>query len=170
MKIRLNTMLAIALCCATAMLAIAADTGVEGTWNTDGVAVAEAAKKAGKSLSGLPEATQIKLKADTKKNKVSGTVLSTIDGKEFEVVDGKLNGTTFTFGTVPAATIGFGNPQFNGGGFNNNNNNAPKPILWKGELKDADTLSLQRVDESGTPMKTADGAVMGPLVLHREKK
>ena len=170
---RAHFKMAIALCCAMVMVAVAADTGLEGTWNTDGVAVFEAAKKEKKSLSGLPEATQIKFKADTKKNKLTGTVKSLIDDKEYEVVDGKLDGNKFSFGTVPSSAIGFdtgGNG--NRGGFNNNNNNQsqPKPILWKGELKDADTISLQRVDESGNPIKTSDGAVMGALLLHRAKK
>jgi hypothetical protein len=167
MKMKINYVLALALCSALAMIAVGADTGLEGIWNTDGVAVAEAAKKAGKSLSGLPEATQIKFKVDTKKGKVSGNVFGIIDGKEYDVVEGKLTGNTFTFGTVPVVAVAFGNN--NRGGFNNPNN-APKAVLWKGELKDENTISIQRVDESGNPFKTADGAVMGALVLHRATK
>lgn len=176
MKMRFKCVLAAALCCVLGMVAIAADTGVEGTWNTEGVAAFQAAVKAKKSTNGLPDATQIKFKVDTKKGKVSGTVTAFNLDKEFEVVDGKIEGNTFTFGAIPATSIGFGNN--NGGNFNNNNNNRnqnqnqnqPKPILWKGELKDADTISLQRVDDSGNPMKTADGAVMGAVTFHRAKK
>jgi hypothetical protein len=169
MKMRFQCVLAVAVCCVLAMVAIAADTSLEGTWNTDGVVGYQAAVKAKKSTSGLPEATQIKLKADMKKGKISGTVSAMNIDKEFDIVDGKIDGATFTFGTVAATSIGFGNN--NAGNFNNNNNqNQPKPTLWKGEVKDADTISLQRVDESGNPMKTGDGAVMGPVTFHRLKK
>ena len=57
---------AIALYCLTAMLAIAAEPGLEGTWASDGVPAVEAAKKAGKSINGLAEGTKIKFKVDTK--------------------------------------------------------------------------------------------------------
>jgi hypothetical protein len=175
MKMKFQSALAAILCCVLAGVAFAAETGLEGTWNTDGVAGYQAAVKAKKSTSGLPEATQIKLKVDTKKGKVTGTVSALNIDKEFDVVDGKLEGTTFTFGAVPATALSFGGNNnggnFNGAGNNNNQNqNQAKPILWKGELKDADTISLQRVDETGNPMKTADGAVMGAVLFHRAKK
>jgi hypothetical protein len=174
MKMRFQSILAIAVCCVLAGIAIAADMGLEGTWNTDGVAGYQAAVKAKKSTSGLPEATSIKFKVDTKKGKVTGTVSALNIDKEFDVVDGKVEGNSFSFGAVPASAIGFSgnnNGGGNRGGFGNGQDqNQPKPILWKGEIKDADTISLQRVDESGNPMKTNDGAVMGAVLFHRAKK
>jgi hypothetical protein len=128
-----------------AMVAIAADEGVEGTWSTDGVAGFVAAKAAGKSTNGLPEAVTIKFKVDPKKNKVTGTIDQMNSGLKFDVVDGKLMDKTFTFNSVDSA------------------NNQAKPIAWKGELTDANTISMTRVQPEGQPPAK-------PLVLHRVTK
>jgi len=142
MKMRIGC--ALALCCLYAIFAIAAETGIEGTWVTDGVAVYEAAKAAGKSLSNLPEAETIKFKVDAKKNKVSGTITEMVTGKVYDVEDGKVKDKTFTFNSV------------------DNTAKQPTPIAWKGELKDENTVALQRLSASGQPSGN-------PLVLHRSK-
>ena len=141
MKIRIGC--AIALCC-LAISAIAADTGIEGTWVTDGVAVYEAAKAAGKSLSNLPEAETIKFKVD-KKDKLTGTITLMVTGEVWDIEEGKVKDKTFTFNSV--------------------NSFAAKPtsLAWKGELKDENTVVLTRMSASGQPTGT-------PLVIHRLKK
>jgi len=131
-----------ALCCLVAVVAFAADPGLEGTWSTDGVAGFVAAKEAGKSTSGLPEAVTIKFKVDTKKNKVTGSIDQMNSAKKFDIQDGKLTDKTFTFNSVESG------------------NNQAKPVPWKGELTDANTISLTRVQPEGQPAAK-------PLVLHR---
>ena len=135
---------ALALCCLYAIFAIAAETGIEGTWVTDGVAVYQAAKAAGKSLSNLPEAETIKFKVDTKKNKLTGTITEMVTAKVYDVEDGKVKDKTFTFNSV------------------DNTLRNPTPLAWKGELKDEATISLQKLSASGQPSGN-------PLVIHRAK-
>lgn len=147
----------VAVCCATAILALAQNTGLEGTWITEGVPAVEAAIKAKKSLNGLPEGTKIKFKADTKKGKVSGSITQLNTDKEFEIADGKLTDKTFTFNSVEIVALGFGNNR--GGG---NNAQQPVSIPWKGELTDANTVTLTRLSATGEPVST--------LVLRRAPK
>jgi hypothetical protein len=161
MKIRMGY--GIVLCCLTAIVALAQNAGLEGTWVTDGVPAVEAAIKAKKSVSGLAEGTRIKFKVDTKKNKVSGSIFQLNTDKEFDIVDGVLTDKTFTFKSVEV--VGFANNSGGGrgGGFGNNSNNAPLTIAWKGELTDANTVNLKRLSATGEP--TADP----PVVYHRGK-
>jgi len=142
MKVALTYL--IALCCLSVVV-VAADSGLEGTWASDGVAGFVEAKSAGKSVNGLPEAVTIKFKVDTKKNKVSGTIDQMNFGKKFDVTDGKLVDNAFTFNSVESG------------------NNQAKPIAWKGELTDANTVVLNRIQPEGQPLAK-------PLVLHRTKK
>jgi len=144
----------------SAILALSQGAGLEGTWITDGVPAVEAAKKAGKPTSGLAEGTRIKFKVDTKKGKISGTIVQLNTEKEFDIEDGKLTDKTFTFKSVEVQNLGFGNNNNRGGG---NPNAAPPPgISWKGELTDANTVTLTRLSATGEPT----GA---NLVLHRGK-
>ena len=112
-----------AILCLSAIVALAQKSGLEGTWVTDGVATVEAAIKAKKSLSGLPEGTKIKLKVDVKKGKVSGKINQLNTDKEFEVEDGKLTDNTFTFKSVEAVNnnSGFGGGFGGDGGFEGGN-------------------------------------------------
>jgi hypothetical protein len=155
----------IVLYCLTAIVALAQNAGLEGTWVTDGVPAVEAAIKAKKSTSGLAEGTRIKFKVDTKKNKVSGSIYQLNTDKEFDIVDGVLTDKTFTFKSVEV--VGFANNSGGGrnGGFgnSNSNSNAPLTIAWKGELTDASTVTLKRLSATGEP--TADP----PVVYHRGK-
>src|SRR5262245_7374773 len=116
MKIRINY--AIAVCCFAAVFALAQAAGLEGTWSTDGVAAVEAAKKAGKSVSGLAEGSTIKFKVDAKKNKISGTIIQLNTDKEYDIVDGVLMGNAFTFKSVE--NVAFSNNN-RGGPFGNGN-------------------------------------------------
>ncbi len=143
MKIRMGC--ALALCGLYAIFAIAAETGIEGTWVTDGVAFYEAAKAAGKSLNNLPEAETIKFKVDARKNKLSGSITEMVTGRVYDVENGKVMDKTFTFESV------------------DNSVRNPTSLSWKGELKDENTVSLQRLSASGQ----ASG---NPLVLHRSTK
>jgi hypothetical protein len=146
---------------------LAQNAGLEGTWVTDGVPAVEAAKKAGKSLNGLAEGTRIKFKVDAKKNKVSGTITQLNTDKEYDITDGKLMDKTFTFKSVEVVGVGIGNYNNRGGGGNQGNNNAPATdpvaISWKGELTDANTVTLTRLSATGE----ASGM---PLVLHKAGK
>jgi hypothetical protein len=144
MKIR--TYLAVMLAGLTATLALAADVGFEGTWVTDGVAVYQAAIDAKKSTSGLPEAAQMKVKVDTKKNTVSGSILLLIPDKEYQIKDGKLNDKTVTFNSVDSSAP------------------TPTPVAWKGELKDENTILLFRLDKDGKAGATPT------LTFHRPVK
>jgi hypothetical protein len=131
----------IALCCFTVIFAFAQKSELEGTWVTDGVAAVEAALKAKQPVNGLAEGTRIKLKVDTKKNKVSGTIIQLNTDKEFDIVDGVLTDKTFTFTSVEVVPFG-----------NNNrgrSNAAPAPISWKGQLTDANTVTLTRPSATG---------------------
>jgi hypothetical protein len=140
------------------LLMAAQNTGLEGVWATDGVAAVEAAKKAGKPLNGLAEATKIKFKVDTKKGKVSGTITQLNSDREYDIVDGKLMDKTFTFNSLEVVAFSnFGNNR--GGG----QQAQPAPIPWKGELTDANTVTLTRLTASGEPSGTS-------LVLHRAGK
>ena len=160
MKTRMSYV--ISLCCLAATLALAqAAAGLEGTWVTDGVPAVEAAKKAKQSLNGLAEGTRIKFKVDAKKGKVSGTITQLNTDKEFEIEDGKLTDKTFTFKSVETVPLGFGN--YNRGGGGGGNQNTPAPISWKGELTDANTVTLTRLTATGEPSGSA-------LVLHRAPK
>lgn len=163
MKIRMSY--AISLVCLSAIVLFAQAAGLEGTWVTEGFSAAEAAKKAGKSLTGMAEGTRIKFKVDAKKGKVSGTITQLNTDKEFDIEDGKLTDKTFTFKSVESVPLGFGsnNNQRGGGGFPNANSSAPAAIPWKGELTDANTVTLTRLDASGAPTGM-------PLVLHRASK
>jgi hypothetical protein len=147
----------IAICSATAIFAFAQAHGLEGKWMTEGVPAVEAAIKAKSSMSGLPEGTRINFKVDVKKGKVSGTIFQLNTNKEFEVSDGKLTDNTFTFNAVEVRPIGFGNNNRGG-----NNQQQPLSIPWKGELTDANTVTLTRVLKPG---ETAN-----PLVLRRAPK
>src|SRR5688572_17053967 len=150
---------AFALCCVSVCIALAQTATLDGTWVTDGVAAVEAAKKAGKSLNGMAEGTKIKFKVDAKKNKVSGTITQLNSDKEYEIQDGKVSDKTFTFKSIEI--IGFTN--------NNANNNRggaiapPPPLSWKGELTDANTVTISRLNAAGEPSGAA-------LVLHRAPK
>jgi len=151
-KIRMDYV--IALLCVSAVLALAQAAGLEGTWVTDGVPAVEAAIKAKKSTSGLAEGTRIKFKVDTKKNKVSGSIYQLNTDKEFDIIDGVLTDKTFTFKSVEvvASNSGqnpFGNNRGGGNGNGNGNTAGPAPISWKGELTDANTLTLKRLTEKG---------------------
>lgn len=166
MKIRMS--LAVVLCGLTAIAAMAQKgaTGLEGTWVTEGVPVVEAAKKARQSLSGLPEATKIKFKVDEKKGKVSGTVTQLNSDKEYEIQDGKLTDNTFTFKSVESVPVNFGNSGFGNNGRNGGfqgNNAQPPAITFKGELTDANTVTLTRLDAEGQPSGIS-------LVLRRAPK
>jgi hypothetical protein len=156
---------AISLVCLSALVLFAQAAGLEGTWVTEGFSAAEAAKKAGKSLTGMAEGTRIKFKVDAKKGKVSGTITQLNTDKEFDIEDGKLTDKTFTFKSVESVPLGFGNNnnQRGGSGFPNANSSAPAGIPWKGELTDANTVTLTRLDASGA-------ATGMPLVLHRAGK
>jgi hypothetical protein len=145
------------VCCLTAIVALAQNAGLEGTWVSDGVPAVEAAKKAGKSVNGLADGTRIKFKVDTKKNKVSGSITQLNSDKEYDIVDGKLTDKTFTFNSIEIVGLSFGNTGRGGG-----NAAPPVPISWKGELTDADTVTLTRL--------SAKGEAVGQLVLHRAKK
>ncbi len=161
MKTRMSYV--ISLCCLAATLALAqAAAGLEGTWVTDGVPAVEAAKKAKQSLNGLAEGTRIKFKVDAKKGKVSGTITQLNTDKEFEIEDGKLTDKTFTFKSVETVPLGFGNYNRGGGG-GGNQNTPPAGISWKGELTDANTVTLTRLTATGEPSGSA-------LVLHRASK
>ena len=162
MKTRMSYV--ISLCCLAATLALAqAAAGLEGTWVTDGVPAVEAAKKAKQSLNGLAEGTRIKFKVDAKKGKVSGTITQLNTDKEFEIEDGKLTDKTFTFRSIETVPLGFGNYNNNrGGGGGGNQNTPPAGISWKGELTDANTVTLTRLTATGEPSGSA-------LVLHRAK-
>jgi len=160
MKIRMRYV--IALCCVSAILALAQAAGLEGTWITDGVPAIEAAKKAGKSLNGLAEGTRIKFKADAKKGKLSGTIDQLNSGKEYEIQDGKLTDKTFTFKSVEVVGLG-DSGNFNRGGGGGAPNSPPPAISWKGELTDANTVTLTRLSAAGDPVGM-------PLVLHRAGK
>jgi hypothetical protein len=159
--------LAVLLCCLTANLAMAQkkEPGLEGTWVTDGVTAVEAAKKARQSISGLPEATRIKFKVDEKKGKVSGTITQLNSSKEYEIQDGKLTDKTFTFKSVESTPINFGNSGFgnSGGRGGGSANAAPAAISFKGELTDANTVTLVRLDAEGQPSGVS-------LVLRRAPK
>jgi hypothetical protein len=141
----------IALCCFTAIFAFAQKSELEGTWVTDGVAAVEAALKKKESVNGLAEGTRIKFKVDTKKNTVSGTIIQLNTDKEFEIVEGVLTGKTFTFKSVEV--VPFGNN-------NRRNNAAPAPMSWKGELTDANTVTLTRPSATGETIS---------VVYHRGK-
>ena len=161
MKIRMSHVLS--LVCLSAIVVFAQAAGLEGTWVTDGVPAVEAAIKAKKSLTGLAEGTKIKFKVDAKKGKVSGMITQLNTDKEYDIEDGKITDKTFTFKSVETVPIGagFGN-QGRGGGGGGNQPAAPASISWKGELTDANTVTLTRLDASGAPT----GA---PLVLHKGK-
>jgi hypothetical protein len=152
MKIRMSY--ALSLVCLTAIVVLAQSKALEGTWATDGVAAVEAAKKAKKSLTGLAEGTRIKFKVDEKKGKVSGTINQLNTDKEFDIVDGKLTDKTFTFNSVEVVAFSgnFGNQGRGGGGGGGNAQAAPLSIPWKGELTDANTVTLTRVDAKGEPL------------------
>jgi hypothetical protein len=152
-----KTSLVLSLVCLTAVIVLA-QAGLEGTWVTDGVSAVEAAKKAGKPLTGLAEGTRIKLKVDAKKGKVSGTITQLNTDKEFDIEDGKLTDKTFTFKSVEVIPIS-GNFGNRGGG----GSAQPVSIPWKGELTDPNTVTLTRLSASGEPTGTA-------LVLHRASK
>jgi len=155
---------AMSILCLSAIMLFAQAAGLEGTWITEGFPAAEAAKKAGKSLTGMAEGTRIKFKVDAKKGKVSGSITQLNSDKEFDIQDGKLTDKTFTFKSVENAPVGFGNNnQRGGGGFPNATASAPPSISWKGELTDANTVTLTRLDANGAPSGTA-------LVLHRAGK
>ena len=157
MKTRMSY--AVPLCCLTAILAMAQGAaGLEGTWVTEGVTVVEAARKAKQSINGLPEATRIKFKVDEKKGKVSGSITQLNSNKEYEIQDGKLTDKTFTFKSVESVQVNFGNngdfgnPGARGGGFPGGANNAPPAaISFKGELTDANTVTLTRLNADGQP-------------------
>lgn len=162
MKIRMTY--AISLVCLSAIVLFAQAAGLEGTWITEGFPAAEAAKKAGKSLTGMAEGTRIKFKVDEKKGKVSGTITQLNTDKEFDIQDGKLTDKSFTFKSVENVPLGFGNNnQRGGGGFPNATASAPPAISWKGELTDANTVTLTRMDANGAATGTA-------LVLRRAGK
>ena len=152
MKIRIDY--AIAVCCFAAVFALAQAAGLEGTWTTDGVPAFEAAKKAKKDTNGLAEATIIKFKVDVKKNKITGNITQLNTDKEFDIVDGVLMGNTFTFNSVEV--VGFSNNR--GGPFGNTS--GPAPMSWKGELTDANTVTLKRASATGDIT----------VVYHRAKK
>jgi hypothetical protein len=155
---------AISLVCLSAIVLFAQAAGLEGTWVTEGFSAAEAAKKAGKSLNNMAEGTRIKFKVDAKKGKVSGTITQLNTDKEFDIEDGKLTDKTFTFKSVESVPLGFGNNnQRGGGGFGNATPTAPPAISWKGELTDANTVTLTRLDASGA-------ATGMPVVFHRQGK
>ncbi len=151
--------LLVALSGLSAVLAVAQKSALEGTWVTDGVPAVEAAIKAKQSVNGLAEGTRIKFKVDTKKNKVSGTISQLNTDKEYDIVEGVLKDNTFTFQSVEVVAS-FGGGNRGGGGFGNNS--APPPIPWKGELTDANTVTLTRLTATGEPAGTS-------LVLHRGK-
>jgi hypothetical protein len=133
----------IALCCFTAIFAFAQKSELEGTWVTDGVPAVEAALKAKQSVNGLAEGTRIKLKVDVKKNKVSGTIIQLNTDKEFDIVEGVLTDKTFTFQSVEVVPFGNNNRG------NRGNNAAPALMSWKGELTDANTVTLTRPSATG---------------------
>src|SRR5215510_2542749 len=140
----------VTLCCLSAVVVLAQNAGLEGTWVTDGVPAVEAAKKAGKSLNGLAEGTRIKFKVDAKKGKVSGTIDQLNSGKEYDIEDGKLTDKTFTFKSVEVAGLDSGN--FNRGGGGGTANSPPPAISWKGELTDPNTVTLTRLSAAGDPV------------------
>jgi hypothetical protein len=162
MKIRMSYV--IPFWCLTAMLALAQkDPGLEGNWITEGVPAVEAAKKARKSLNGLPEGTKIKFKVDAKKGKISGTITQLNTDKEFDIEDGKLTDKTFTFKSVEVVSTGFGNNYGNRGGGGRNAPAPPPAFSWKGELTDANTVTLTRLTDTGEATNTV-------LVLRRAPK
>jgi hypothetical protein len=139
-----------------AMASFAQDAKLEGQWATDGVAAVEAAKKERKSLSGLAEGTKIKFKVDEKKGKVTGTITQLNSDKEYDVQDGKITDKTFTFKSVEIVQQQFFNNNGNnnrggGGGGNIPAQQAPAAISWKGELTDANTVTLTRLNAAGEP-------------------
>ena len=163
MKIRMSYVLT--LVCLSAIVVLAQAAGLEGNWVTDGVPAVEAAKKAGKSLSNLAEGTRIKFKVDAKKGKLSGTITQLNTDKEYDIDDGKITDKTFTFKSVEVVPIGnsgggFGNSGRGGGG--GNAPAAPPSVAWKGELTDANTVTLTRLSPTGEALST--------LVLHRAGK
>ena len=161
MKTRMSYVLA--LCCLTATLSLAQGAaGLEGTWVTEGVPAVEAAKKAKQSLNSLAEGTRIKFKVDAKKGKVSGTIVQLNSDKEYEIQDGTLTDKTFTFKTVESVPLSLGNSNRGGGGGFPAQNTPPPSISWKGELTDANTVTLIRLTATGEPAGTT-------LVLHRGK-
>ena len=151
------------LVCLTAVVVLA-QAGLEGTWVTEGVSAVEAAKKAGKSLTGLAEGTRIKFKVDAKKGKVSGSITQLNTDKEYDIEDGKLTEKTFTFKSVEVVPIGnsFGGNRGGGGG-GGGAAAQPASILWKGELTDPNTVTLTRLSATGESTGTA-------VVLHRASK
>ena len=169
---------AVSLCCLSAILAMAQGAaGLEGTWVTEGVPAVEAAKKARQPINNLPEATRIKFKVDEKKGKVSGSITQLNSDKEYEIQDGKLTDKTFTFKSVESRPANFGNFGNNDGDFGNNpggrggggfpgggaNNAPPAAISFKGELTDANTVTLTRLNAEGQPSGVS-------LVLRRAPK
>jgi len=150
MKIR--TSYVFSLVCLTAVVVLA-QAGLEGTWVTEGVSVVEAAKKAGKPLTGLAEGTRIKFKVDAKKGKISGTITQLNTDKEYDIEDGKLTEKTFTFKSVEVVPIG--NFSGNRGGVGGGTAAQPASILWKGELTDPNTVTLTRLSATGEPTGTA---------------
>jgi hypothetical protein len=139
--------LALALVCFTAISVVAQNSvhALEATWGTEGVPAFEAARSAGKSLNGLPEAVTIKFKVDAKNNKISGQIDQMNANLKLDVKDGKLSDKTFTFVTDVQSSTG-----------------QTVKINWKGELQDQDTVVLSRIG--------ADGAVTAKLVFHRMAK
>jgi hypothetical protein len=164
MKIRMSYVLS--LVCLSTIVVLAQAAGLEGNWVTDGVPAVEAAKKAGKSLTGVAEGTKIKFKVDAKKGKVSGTITQLNTDKEYDIEDGKITEKTFTFKSVEVVPIGNSGGGFGGrGGGGGNTPPAPPPaISWKGELTDANTVTLTRLDAKGEPLSNST------LVLHRAGK
>lgn len=169
MKTRMSYV--VSLCCLTAILAMAqAAPKLEGTWVTEGVPAVEAAKKAKQSINGLPEATKIKFKVDEKKGKVSGSITQLNSDKEYEIQDGKLTDKTFTFKSVEQVQTNFGNFGNDNGNFGGGNRGGgfpapaapPAAISFKGEMTDADTVTLTRLNAAGEPTGTN-------LVLKRGK-
>ena len=151
----------LSLCCLSAIVVLSQGAGLEGTWVTDGVAAVEAAKKAGKPVNNLPEGTRIKFKVDTKKGKISGTIMQLNTEKEFDIEDGKLTDKTFTFKSVEVVSLGFNNNRGGGGG-GGTPPAAPPSISWKGELTDPNTVTLTRLSATGEPTGAS-------LVLHKGK-
>jgi hypothetical protein len=161
MKIRMSYLLS--LVCLSAIVVLAQAAGLEGNWVTDGVPAVEAAKKAGKSLTGVAEGTKIKFKVDAKKGKLSGTITQLNTDKEYDIEDGKLTDKTFTFKSVEVLPIGSSGGGFGGRGGGVGNAPAPPPsVSWKGELTDANTVTLTRLSATGEALST--------LVLHRAGK
>ena len=166
MKIRIHYLTA--MLCLFSIVVLAQKSELEGTWVTEGLATVEAAKKAGKSLNGLPEGTSIKFKVDVKKNKLSGKITQLNSGKEYDIEDGKVADKAFTFKSIEVVSSSFGNS----GNFGNNNrggnvpfgsSSQPPALSWKGELTEPDMITLTRLSDTGEPAGAS-------LVLHRAKK